>query len=120
MQEQTKPKQITVQAYSFADALTELQSYVKQGYEVDVETNGTYPMLIGSLMIFSVVLKDAQPEVVQTEGLEQEPAQEAPELAVVLDSEELKETLEDLVEAAVEAVEAAQTTAKRGRSKAQA
>lgn len=114
MQEQTKPKQITVQAYSFADALTELQSYVKQGYEVDVETNGTYPMLIGSLMIFSVVLKDAQPEVVQ------EPVQEAPELAVVLDSEELKETLEDLVEAAVEAVEAAQTTAKRGRPKAQA
>lgn len=69
MQEQTKPKQITVQAYSFADALTELQSYVKQGYEVDVETNGTYPMLIGSLMIFSVVLKDGvlsevPPEVV--------------------------------------------------------
>ena len=114
MQEQTKPKQITVQAYSFADALTELQSYVKQGYEVDVETNGTYPRLIGSLMIFSVVLKDAQPAVVQ------EPVQEAPEPAVVLDSEELKETLEDLVEAAVEAVEAAQTTAKRGRPKAQA
>lgn len=114
MQEENKPKQVTVQAYSFADALTELQSYVKQGYEVDVETNGTYPMLIGSLMIFSVVLKDAETSVVQT------PTVDAPEAPTAIDTEELKETLEDLVEATVEAVEAAQATAKRGRPKAQA
>jgi len=121
MQEENKPKQVTVQAYSFADALTELQSYVKQGYEVDVETNGTYPMLIGSLMIFSVilkedgvVLKDAETQVVQT------PTVDAPEAPPAIDTEGLKETLEDLVEATVEAVEAAQATAKRGRPKASA
>lgn len=110
---QDKPKQITVQAYSIADALKEMQTYAQQGYEVDLETNGTYPMLIGSLMIFSVVLKDSSTEAEVT----QEPAQNAPEQLTSLDSEELKEKLEDLVE---EAVEAVQTVAKRGRPKASA
>lgn len=117
MQEQTKPKQITVQAYSFADALTELQSYVKQGYEVDVETNGTYPMLIGSLMIFSVILKEdgvvlneAQPEVVQTEGIEQEPVQEATEPPTAVVSTEQVLTSSEITEAVVDAP-------KRGRTK---
>lgn len=117
MQEQTQPEQepqnVTIQAYSLADALTELQRYVQKGYEVDVETNGTYPMLIGSLMLFSVVKKS-------TEVLVPEPTPEPVEAPTTVDTEELKETLEDLVEAAVEAVEASQTAAKRGRPKASA
>lgn len=119
MQEQTQPEQeqepknVTIQAYSLADALTELQRYVQKGYEVDVETNGTYPMLIGSLMLFSVVKKS-------TEVLVPEPTKEPVEAPTTVDTEELKETLEDLVEAAVEAVEASQTAAKRGRPKASA
>ena len=107
MQEENKPKQVTVQAYSFADALTGLQSYVKQGYEVDVETNGTYPMLIGSLMIFSVILKDG---VVQELTLEA--TVEAPEQPTSDDSSELKQTLDQQTEAVVE------QTPKRGRPKA--
>lgn len=110
MQEQTQPEQepqsVTIQAYSLADALTELQRYVQKGYEVDVETNGTYPMLIGSLMLFSVVKKS-------TEVLVPEPTPEPVETPTTVDTEELKETLE-------EPAEASQTAAKRGRPKASA
>lgn len=110
-QENTKPDTVTVQAYSFADALTNLQDYVKQGYKVDVETNGTYPMIIGSLMLFTVV-KDSTVQEPAKEP-EKEPAKEPD-----TESEAIAELLEDVQETVQELTQAVEAqTAKRGRPK---
>jgi organic radical activating enzyme len=114
-QENTKPDTVTVQAYSFADALTNLQDYVKQGYKVDVETNGTYPMIIGSLMLFTVV-KDStlqEPAKEPAKEPEKEPAKEPD-----TESEAIAELLEDVQETVQELTQAVEAqTAKRGRPK---
>jgi organic radical activating enzyme len=110
-QENTKPESVTVQAYSFADALTGLQDYVKQGYKVDVETNGTYPMVIGSLMLFTVVKDSSAQEPVK------EPKQE-PTKVPDAEQEAIAELLEDVQETVQELTQAVEAqTAKRGRPK---
>lgn len=41
-------------SYGFADALTALQPYLKEGYEIDLETNTGYPQQSGLMFTYSV------------------------------------------------------------------
>jgi hypothetical protein len=56
-------------AYSYADALKLISPYLKEGYEIDFETNEGYPQQIGVVFTATVnsVVEEPEPDEVPTE-----------------------------------------------------
>ena len=62
-------------SYGFADALTALQPYLKDGYEIDLETNTGYPQQSGLMFTYSVNQFKLEP-VVEPEVIPELPAED--------------------------------------------
>lgn len=67
-----------IQQYGLAEFLSEFQTLVQQGYELDLETNAHYPQAVGHLLTAVLVKPKQDSKVASTDQTAEDPQAKKP------------------------------------------